>query len=231
MNNLISCPCTLQAGCQCNTLKLNLHLNGAWDCDNHNLPDKILLIPRRRRERHGRDDDGRHGKTEERVRRQQDLVGLQALLSGEGDVDAAAKARFSTRQRFSIPFGLCFLFQRSLKSALGPCSLPCLSNSQIRVISISNRPPNSINSAFKFKSNTKFSIRQRFSNLNSGLCLLFQVQRSLKIGESFRRGTSPLNSSQSINRRWQICGSPRPPSLQTGARGARQMVKGRQGVL
>ena len=163
MNNLISCPCTLQAGCQCNTLKLNLHLNGAWDCDNHNLPDKILLIPRRRRERHGRDDDGRHGKTEERVRRQQDLVGLQALLSGEGDVDAAAKARFSTRQRFSIPFGLCFLFQRSLKSALGPCSLPCLSNSQIRVISISNRPPNSINSAFKFKSNTKFSIRQRFS--------------------------------------------------------------------
>ena len=65
--------------------------------------------------------------------------------------------------------------------------------------------------------------------LNSGLCLLFQ--RSLKIGESFRRGTSPLNSSQSINRRWQICGSPRPPSLQTGARGARQMVKGRQGVL
>ena len=59
------------------------------------------------------------------------------------------------------------------------------------------------------------------------------VQRKVEARRGIKNCRDVLNSCRLV-----ACyvwgfkfGSPRPPSLQTGARGARQMVKGRQGVL
>ena len=72
-----------------------------------------------------------------------------------------------------------------------------LSNSQVRAISISNRPLNSINSAFKCNLNSASKC-----NLNSAMFTF--SQRSLKIGESFRSGTSLISPRNLANQHWQL---------------------------